>query len=381
MNDNDTIDLNNKVERLENALEQEKRRHVLLLQSMVDGVYTTDTDKHITFWNEGAERITGYSAEEAIGSSCRELLGHVDEDGLQLCDMACPLTMAMDKEVSLLGKDVYSNTKSGEIIPVSVSCSPLKDEHGNVAGAVEVFRDISEKKKLEEQKKRFFQMLTHDLKSPLSAIIGFADLLLMEADFRSAEDIKLDVNVIKNNAESMKSIITDFLTLAKLESSFSKPNREEVSLQDLISKLTTAHAHEAERKKISLSTRLDPGLMTIEFDKRMMERAIANLVTNAIKYTHQGGSVEITADVNGNFIELSVTDNGRGIPESDHGKVFDMFYRCEDVSDVEGTGLGLPLVKAVADAHGGSVRVENGPGGGSRFTISLPLSPVPPKKT
>jgi len=368
------------LDRLQRALDREKRRYELLLQSMVDGVYTTDADKRIVFWNDGAERITGFTADMAVGTTCKDLLGHLDESGNSMCDTSCPISLAMDEDTSLLGKDVYSNTRSGEVMPVSVSCSPLKDENGDIIGAVEVFRDISEKKKLEEEKKRFFQLVTHDLKTPLTAIMGYADLLLEGPKDIRDQDAKEQLRVIKNSAEKMNLIITDFLNLVKMETSFNILNKEMIALPDMINRLMKVHAQEAERKKIKLVSSFKTGHANVEMDARMMERALSNLITNAIKYTQDGGSVEISASDLDTLMELSVTDNGCGIPEDERNKVFDMYYRCEGTSGIEGTGLGLPLVKAVASAHGGNVHVENGPDGGSRFTITLPLGPSPEGK-
>lgn len=360
--------LQERIRVLEKELRGERKRLEVVLQSIVDGVYTTDNRRNITFWNDGAERITGYRAQDVIGKPCSEILRHVDEKGHSLCASACPIAESMNIRDAIYGKDVYSGTASGRPVPVSVSCAPIFDPDGKVLGAIEVFRDISEKKKLERQKADFYSMITHDLKSPLTVILGYAELLAEAKDL--SEDHREKVDLIIQSGTRLNSLILDFLALSKIESSriasVIKSNRLDTLLQALTDDFTSVAA----QKGVALSLSC-PSLPETGYDEKMMERAISNLISNAIKFTPTGGSVGISARISGNEVILEVADTGPGIPDDEKDRVFEMYFRSRTSTGVEGTGLGLAITKAFIEEHGGRISVRDNEPSGSVFTVSL----------
>lgn len=362
--------LQERIRLLEKELRGERKRLDVVLQSIVDGVYTTDNRRNITFWNKGAERITGYQSQDVIGKPCSEILRHIDEKGHSLCASACPIAESMNIKDAIYGKDVYSGTASGRPVPVSVSCAPIFDPDGNVLGAIEVFRDISEKKQLERQKADFYSMITHDLKSPLTVILGYAELLAEAKDL--GEDHREKLDLIIQNGDRLNSLIMDFLTLSKMKSSPASPVIMHNRLDDLLEVLTADFSSVAAQKGVGLSLSC-PSPIDVDFDGKMMERAISNLISNAIKFTPSGGTVGISARVSGGEAVIEVADTGPGIPDDEKDRVFDMYFRSKTSSGVEGTGLGLAITKAFIEEHGGIISVRDGNPGGSVFRIALPV--------
>lgn len=379
-------ELQNEIRGLRALLETERKGFRSVLNSIVDGVYTTDVNKRITFWNAGAERITGFEAAAVIGDSCRNLLGHIDESGNSLCEKACPLSETMKSSNPIYGKNVYSGTAWGRTVPVSVSCAPIVDSDGHIIGAVEVFRDISDQKKLEKQKAEFYSMITHDIKSPLTTILGYCELL-MDADRPGTEDDASEFAAhIQRSANRIKGLVDDFLSISRISTGVAEPHREPLVVDGLLKKIIAELMPVADKKGIRLAYDIGPGLPRLNADPKMLERALINLIGNAVKYTPRQGSVSVFARMASKGrpsrrcapieMEITVADTGPGIPEEDADRVFDMYYRAENTSDIEGTGLGLAIVKAVCEAHGGSVTLKSSPRKGSSFTMRIPVKTV-----
>ncbi len=291
----------------------ERNKLEIILQSIVDGVYTTDADRKIVFWNKGAERITGFNAGDVTGQYCRDILCHTDEAGESLCDTACPIATTMSAQNAIIGKDVYSGTVWGRLIPVSVSCSPIIDKEGNATGAIEVFRDISDKKQLERQKEDFYSMLTHDLKSPLQVIMGYAELLGGMSPDQLSNNSADFINIILNNCSSMHSLINDFLSISKFESGSMHLDMRENNLSELAKRVYDNYMPACLKKEITLKASLPDIFRESLMDEKLIERALTNLVNNAVKFTPRHGTVSISlTEMDGSAV-ITVSDTGPGI--------------------------------------------------------------------
>ncbi|HID57414.1 TPA: PAS domain S-box protein, partial [Candidatus Poribacteria bacterium] len=195
----------------------------VVLNSIADGVYSTDLNRVIKTWSRGAEGITGWKAEEIIGHPCFDFLKHTDDEGKVLCDVDCPIAQTL-RTGQDTAKEATVLTKSGKRIPVSITVGPIFDEEGNVIGAVEVFRDISKEKELLESIKRanalkdqFLANVSHELRTPLNSIIGFSELLKEQLVGPLNEKQLHYVQNILQSAEHLLSIINDILDLSKVE--------------------------------------------------------------------------------------------------------------------------------------------------------------------
>lgn len=226
---------------------------------------------------------------------------------------------------------------------------------------------------LDEAKSRFFANISHELRTPLTLLIAPLDVLTSRSAPASADYAMLQT--MRANTMRLLKLINDLLELVKLESGTIKVNRMPMNLPQFIREQAAAVRVMAEERGVNILTRVaaEPG--TVQMDEEKLERICLNLLFNAIKYTPSGGRVELSADVSGEHLILKVADTGGGIPEEDLPRVFDRFWQAqtERGNKPRGLGIGLSLVKEVAEAHGGTVAVDSATGKGTTFTVSLPL--------
>ncbi len=348
-----------------------------VLNQVSDGVYITDPERSIVFWNEAAEKITGYRQEEVLGKRCAEnLLEHTDLAGNKLCSTElCPLYKAIQSgKTPPAPLTIKALNKKGERIVVEVSIAPLYLPSGEVLGGIEIFRDISDKVELEEQKARFFSSLSHELKTPLANMHGYLDLLL-KRDAGDINEVQEEfLTTIYNEEQKLAGYIEELLDMGRFEGTDYSYQRNILDLSTLLENLVCGFSAEAGEKGLGLDYSIQPGL-TLFGDKERLTQAFSNLVGNAIKYT-EAGSVNLEAGFNRETDEILITvsDSGMGIPEEEQNAIFDIFYRCEHSQphSKRGTGVGLYIVERVVRRHDGRLYLKSEPGKGSIFTVYLP---------
>jgi signal transduction histidine kinase len=232
---------------------------------------------------------------------------------------------------------------------------------------------------LDRFKDRMLALISHDLRSPLTSIRGYVELLLDEETGPLDEDQMHFLGVVKRNADRLDGQIGDLLLVAGVAEGNLSLTRSAVDVPRLVMEAVETASPHAQRKGIELDAACPP-LRPIDADGRRLAQVLDNLLSNAIKYTPEGGSVDVRAWYEDDWIVLCVTDSGIGMSREELESIFDPFFRTEDAKErgIKGTGLGLVVVKAIVEAHGGGVRVDSEPGWGSRFTITLPAdSPAP----
>jgi len=253
------------------------------------------------------------------------------------------------------------------------------DKGQKVLGEIKTFYDFTAEKLLERRKADFVSLITHDLKSPLSSILGYTDLLIGGGTGLSSTESQEYLRSIKNSGRRLLDLVEQYLELTRIEAGMMAINKGPVRPEEIIDEAISDLGALAMAKNIKLSCEFPAGLPAFEADRPKMLRVATNLVSNAIKFTPEGGAVKVSACESddgrgGRVIEIEVTDTGRGISEGDLPHIFDPYYRSERDSDVKGTGLGLAVVKSIVEAHGGYVMVESIPGEGSVFKIGLPVT-------
>ncbi len=248
--------------------------------------------------------------------------------------------------------------------------SPLKTADGAVSGRVVALHDVTHFKELDELKNDFVQTVSHDLRSPLTYMRGYATMLTMvgalnEKQQKFAEKIIVGI-------EQMSSLIENILDIGRIESG-GELERDECNVADLVTSVVNGHRAQALTKEITLTSEVAPDLPAIVADAHMLRQAVTNLVDNAIKYSHQGGHVHVATRLNNSQIVVSVADDGPGISQADQAHLFEKFYRVRKRENmaVKGSGLGLAIVRGVARRHGGDAWVESQLGQGSTFYLSV----------
>jgi len=337
-------------------LRAERSKLEAMISSMEEGVIPMDSDGRI----------------EGANAAARTLF--------ELRDT--PLGLRLWEVVRLPGLEEATQRALKERVPVrdafevgprvlSVRLSPV----GDGQGVVLVAHDITEDRRYDTLRREFVANVSHELRTPLSVVQGYTETLLEGAwkDDKSAPEFLV---IIDKNVRRLSAIVSDLLDLSKLESGGHVLDPRPVDVKALVERVTEAFRPVAERKRQQLIQEVEPRAGFVQADAPLLERALSNLVDNALKYTPEGGRVRVTAGSDSSQVFLTVEDNGMGIPDSDLPRVFERFYRVDKSRsrDLGGTGLGLSIVKHIIQLHGGTISVRSAVGTGSTFTIRLAKS-------
>lgn len=345
-----------------------------LFSSLGHGMYVVDAQRRILLWNKSAESILGWTQEDALGRSCRDFIGHVDDEGNQLCDTECPLDTAMGSARTVFAGTVWGSSKSGEKVPVNVSCAPLFDDVGKPVGAVEVFSDMTREKNAERLKDSMVSVVAHELRTPLTSIKGYLELVMDgEAGELSAEQRGF-LEVVQSSVEDLEELVNDLLDLGRLDSGHVTIHWEDLELEAMVRKWADFYTPLARERSLSMSVEADD-VPVVTGDRQLLDTVISNLVSNAVKYTNEGG-VEVRLSRERESVVLEVSDTGVGIPPEEQGRVLERFFRASTAfhTSSTGSGLGLSISDEIVRRHKGALWLESVPGSGSTFWVRLPAA-------
>ena len=255
---------------------------------------------------------------------------------------------------------------------VNVFFAPFKDEKERPDGVIAVIQDITEHVKLDNMQKEFVADVSHELKTPITSIMGYADTLL-EGGYDEETKIKF-LNVIASESRRMARLVTDLLTLSRYDSNKKKTKKESFDLGDLVKKSQEKLAIEIKKKGHNVNCFVTADVPPVYADKDDIERVILNILTNAIKYTPENGNIKIYVGFVYNDAYIKVIDNGIGIPEKDLPRVFERFYRVEKARarEMGGTGLGLAIAKEIIEQNNGSINIKSIQGKGTEVVMRIP---------
>ncbi|HEY5885609.1 MAG TPA: PAS domain S-box protein [Pyrinomonadaceae bacterium] len=379
-------------EKLRRALEFDET----VMLSMGEGLFTLDSEGRVTFMNPAAQRLFGWTLTEMLGRKMHGVTHHSHPDGRPFPVEECA-GLAVLREGRTLSEheDVFIR-KDGSFFNVVYSSSPLRSE-GKVTGVVVVFRDISDHKRAEEERARLLQAerdaraeaeranqlkdeflatLSHELRNPLNVVIGYAEILRRSDSTQKHEFVVKAAETIRRNALAQAQLVSDLLDLSRLQMGKLSLNRQPASLSTIIKDAIETVRNEANGKSVSMAIEVDPEVLVVEGDPVRLGQIAWNLLNNAIKFTPAAGHVSVRLVRDEWDALLIVEDNGQGIAPEFLPHVFEIF-RQADASIVRkqgGMGIGLALVKQLAELHGGSVKAESeGTGKGARFSVRLPL--------
>ncbi len=263
---------------------------------------------------------------------------------------------------------------NGTVREIVVEGRPFVTREGSTR-LIGTSRDVTAERAAERLKDEFFQLVSHELRTPLTSIVGYAELLVeIEADNLSPEGRRF-VEVIDRNSKRELNLVGDLLMLTRITAGTFQIERGEADLGDLARATAEAMAPDAAHAGVTISLAVD-GAPVIAGDPHRLRQVFENLVSNAIKFTPEGGEVTISASRDGDLAEVAVADTGIGIPAEDRGRLFERMFRAREAErrHIQGTGLGLTIVKAIVDAHGGTITVDSDIGKGATFAVKLPAS-------
>ncbi len=342
-----------------------------IIESLPVGIITVNQKMKIISLNWWAERLTGYSENEAAGCYCVDIL----QGGM--CKNNCPLKKAITRQHPLVKVDTTIINRHGETIPVRVNTAALLDDNGDLIGGVEAFQDISQLKTLEREKDSIISMFAHDIKSSLTTIHGFSLRLLKKSKQLDEEKQREYFNIINQESGKLESLINDFLEFSRLQTGRLKLNLSSTSLDKTLMELSDAYQLKATQFGLHITIKNDEVLPVIICDSNKLVRVFSNLLDNAIKFSKGKGTITLSAHETTNEVIIEVKDEGTGIHPDDLPYVFDSFRRGIGAEHKEGFGLGLASVKAIVEGHGGRVSVKSNLGKGSVFSVILPKAGTP----
>jgi len=344
----------------------ERSRCGTILRCITDGLLVINLEKLVVLRNNAAARILPEASKQNVPFSLSTLEDPKIEQLIDEVFEGAPGPRIVSQELEI-GKNTFM-----------VNISPVIEPSGETSGAVAVFRDITELKKLETAKSMFVSMVAHELKSPLAATEGWLNLLLsglIKDDPKEAKHV-IERSYIRVN--TLRNLVSELLSITAIETGNFQLHRSNVDVAAIARQAVEAAGEKARAKVIDLvlnDITLDKGKTALA-DREALLLIFANLIDNAVKYTPDGGTVTVQVAQNGMYTSVSVKDTGVGIMPEEMDKIFEEFYRVknEDTIDIPGTGLGLSLVKRLIELHQGQIEAESTPGAGSVFTVKIPLS-------
>ena len=350
-------------EQIRTVTDQSNEREAML-SSMVEGVLAVDTEERVITLNRAAEAMLGVGADQAHGRSIQEVVRNTELQ--RLIGRSLAEQQQVEGELTL--------RTNGRELHLQVSCAVLQGDDGQGIGAIAVLNDVSRLKALESMRRDFVANVSHEIKTPVTSIKGFAETLLDGAKDEPVETERF-LRIIVGQSDRLNSIVEDLLSLSSVEQAADGGGVElqEGSLSDVVR--VAVEVCDAKARARGISIKLDaPDSAFAIINPPLLEQAVVNLVDNAIKYSPDGSTVQVRLAVDGGVATIEVGDHGSGIGREHLPHLFERFYRVDKARSrtLGGTGLGLAIVKHIAEAHGGSVSVESTLGAGSTFTIRLP---------
>jgi PAS domain S-box-containing protein len=368
---------------------EERERLAAIIDSSDDAIVSKTLDGIITSWNRGAEQMFGYSAAEAIGQHITLIIPperHAEED-----DVLAQLRRG--EKVDHF--ETVRQTKDGRKLDISLTVSPIKDAQGRIIGASKVARDITLRKRADEERDQlmareeaarrtaeeanrlkddFLAMVSHELRNPLNSIVGWAGLL--RSSKLDEKTVARTVDAILRGAQAQDQIISDLLDISRIINGRLRLDIRPVQLIEVLESAIDAVRPAAEAKQIRLQVLLDRSASPLAGDPDRLRQVFWNLLSNAVKFTLKNGRIQIVSQRIDSHIEVVVSDTGIGIEPELLPYVFDRFRQGDSSSNHQssGLGLGLSIVRNLVELHGGTVCAESkGRGQGASFTVRLPI--------
>ena len=343
----------------------EKSKIKTIIHSMADGVLVADHEGHVVLHNPAAVKMLKIRTSPVFGQPLEDCL-----DSGCLVDLVSKIMQVSKEGSPAVSQEVLMGERA-----LMAHIATVRSDEGEILGVVTVLRDISMLKAMDRMKSDFVAMVSHELRGPLASVEQQLSVVLAGIIGEINERQKEMLGRAKERTRALLTLINDLLDLSKIEAGFVVQQKEPTQITEVLEKVIELLRHEAELKNISLQLSFNEGLPQVMTDRGNMEEVFINLVSNGIKYTSEGGSVKLWACIEGSYLCVEVSDNGIGISAEDLPRIFDKFYRVKNAQTrkITGTGLGLPIVKGIVEAHLGSIEVESQPGSGSKFRVYLPL--------
>lgn len=340
-----------------NEVNRQKRQIETILLHMTDGIIAFDMEGKIMYINPAATDLMSLGSED---NTFEKIFGKLNID------------INLEKTIYLEDWTSYEQRVQVNDRFLNILFATFKDENERPSGMMVVIQDITEHVKLDNLRKEFVADVSHELKTPITSIMGYADTLL-EGEYDKETQYRF-LNVIAGEARRMAKLVTDLLVLSRYDSNKVKKEITEFDLGDLVKKCQEKVQLEINKKGHEVECFVTANVPPVKADKDGIERVVLNILTNSIKYTPDNGNIKIYVGFVYNDAYIKVIDNGIGIPEEDLNRIFDRFYRVDKARTREmgGTGLGLSIAKEILDQNNGSIDIKSEKGKGTEVVIRIP---------
>lgn len=346
----------------------------LAVENATDMIVITDADFAIIYASRASLNISGYDDSELVGRGALMFWSFQDETQRERLRQELEAGRPWHGEVDC-------RRKNGEHYVADLNVSPIMDKQGQLAFSVGLQRDITQAKEIDRMKTEFVSVASHQLKTPLTGIKWFTETLMQEDSGFTKEQREFMHQLYEMN-ERMIRLVNDLLNVSRIESgrkfSIAKALRD---LEPVVQQAVTEQAVLAKKRNISISAEVAPGTLAL-MDQDKIGQVLHNLLNNAVKYSRDGGLIRLKVATTPTDVVVSVADDGLGIPVDQQKRIFEKFFRAANVGTIEGTGLGLYIVKAIIEGHGGQMSFISRENAGTTFTFTLPrqdgVPPPPP---
>jgi PAS domain S-box-containing protein len=360
--------------RLYEQMSTEKQRLDAILRHSADGILILSPDLHIESINLALARMTGWQVEDVAGMHHNDIIRWSRRGSrLDLNEAVAggwPL-----RETSVLYVEGDLLHLSGSALSVGITYAPLFDKDSSqLHNIIANVRDITRFREAEEAKTMFLSMISHELKTPVSVIKGYASTLNREEVEWDRQTLRKGLTVIDEETDRLAELIDNLLDVSRLQIGTFRIDTGQVDFASLA--VQVAEKFRPQTPIHTIETHFPPDFPEVQGDERRLGQVLSNLVNNAIKYSPQGGTISICGRVVPNAVQVSVSDEGVGLLPEQQELIFDRFYRVDNAltRETQGVGLGLYIVRSIVEAHGGHIWVESKPGQGTTFTMEIPFS-------
>jgi PAS domain S-box-containing protein len=363
--------------RLYHAVNQERQRLERILEYSADGVMILDSGRAIETVNKAMSRISGWQPEAVIGKPYDAIVKWAGRpqgtDLVEAMKAGWPVT-EQNAEVLYAEGDLLR--PDGTSIGVGMTYAPLVDGDSRLNNIIVNVRDISHFREAQKMKSTFVSVISHELKTPVALIKGYAGTLRREDAQWDPAQVQNGLSVIEEEADRLTDLIENLLSATKLQAEGMQVRYEDVALDQIAAAVVERFRTQTNRHSFVLEFEAD--FPNVPGDSVRLRQVIENLVSNAVKYSPNGGTIRVAGSYTDDEVRIAVQDEGVGLPQDEWERVFERFYRVDAAltRKTQGTGLGLYLARAVVESHGGQIKVHSVPGQGSTFYFELPRHQV-----
>jgi PAS domain S-box-containing protein len=357
--------------------DETEARLAAIVSSSDDAIISKDLNGVIQSWNRGAERVFGFTAEEAIGKNITIV---IPEDRL---GEETEVLRRIRAGVPVDHFETIRKRKDGELIDISLTVSPIRDSTGRIIGASKIARDVTAQRRLRDQleqanrmKDEFLAVLSHELRTPLNTVLGYARMLRGRQPQLNDEQRERALDALERNADTLTRLVNDVLDTSRIVTGKLRLTMDAFAIDRVVESAADTVRPAADAKGIALDLHVERSLSVVGDRDRILQ-VVWNLLSNAIKFTPAGGRVSVTIRRAASGVEVAVADTGIGIEQAHLPYVFQRFWQAQIGASREygGLGLGLALARHLVELHGGTIGVESaGAGKGTTFTVTLPLA-------